>query len=82
MGLKSKQILISIDQLLNTLLGGFADETLSSRAYRAERDGKLFGKVFRPIIDLVFLFEPLHCYNSYISEVKRKQMPWEFGLDI
>lgn len=29
-----KQVLIALDQLLNTLFKGYADETLSSRAYR------------------------------------------------
>ena len=28
-----KQVRIAIDQLLNALLGGYADESLSSRAY-------------------------------------------------
>lgn len=29
-----KRTLIAVDQLLNTLLGGWPDETLSSRCYR------------------------------------------------
>lgn len=29
-----KQVLIALDQLLNTLFRGYADETLSSRAWR------------------------------------------------
>lgn len=29
-----KQLLIAIDQVLNALLGGMADETLSARAHR------------------------------------------------
>ena len=33
-----KNILIAIDQLLNTIFGGFPDETISSRC------GKLLGK--------------------------------------
>ena len=45
------QILVAIDQVFNALLGGMADETLSSRAYRAEQKGKVFGKIFRPLID-------------------------------
>lgn len=34
-----KRTLIAVDQLLNTLLGGWPDETLSSRCYRWARDG-------------------------------------------
>lgn len=40
-------IAIAFDQWLNAILAGAPDETLSSRAYRADRDGKVFGKVFR-----------------------------------
>ena len=29
-----KQVAIAFDQLINTLLGGYADETLSARAHR------------------------------------------------
>ena len=32
-----KQILIAIDQLANAVIGGWADETLSSRAWREDR---------------------------------------------
>ena len=66
---------IAIDQLLNTLLGGSPDETLSSRAYRADKDNKKFGKIFRPTIDLLFFWQVHHCYNAYLSEVKRSQQP-------
>lgn len=34
-----KRTLIAVDQLLNTLRGGWPDETLSSRRYRWARDG-------------------------------------------
>lgn len=70
-----KQFLIAFDQLVNTIFGGYADETLSARAYRTEQEGKLWGKVFRPIIDVIFFFDPNHCMESYLSEVKRKQFP-------
>lgn len=47
-------LLIALDQLANALLAGSSDETLSSRAYRADRDGKVFGRFFRPLIDTLF----------------------------
>ena len=62
---------IALDQFGNTLLGGWADETLSSRAYRAERDGRIFGKIFRPLIDTLFFLEKAHCKNAYLSEIRR-----------
>lgn len=70
-----KQFLIAFDQLLNTVLGGYADETLSARAWRVEQNGKFFGKIFRPLIDTLLFFDPQHCYNSYLSEKERKQFP-------
>ena len=72
------QVLIAIDQLLNAILFGYADETLSSRAYRADRDGKVFGKVFRPVIDTIFFWQDRHCYQSYLAEVQRRQLSSNF----
>jgi hypothetical protein len=72
-------VLIAIDQLFNALLLGAPDETLSSRAYRTEQSGKVFGKLFRPLIDLLFFFDKQHCYTAYISEVKKRQLPAAFS---
>jgi len=72
------KISISLDQLANTILKGEPDETLSSRAYRADTKGRLFGRFFRPVIDGVFFWQENHCADSYISEVKRRQLPIEF----
>ena len=69
---------IALDQIFNALLGGAPDETLSSRAYRTEQQGKIFGRFFRPLIDLIFFFDPLHCYESYIAESTRRQLPDNF----
>jgi hypothetical protein len=68
-------ILIAVDQLVNALLGGSPDETLSARAWRAETQAKRLGLIFRPLIDFLFLpFEKEHCYQSWVSEVRRKQL--------
>ena len=66
-----KQIAIAIDQLANTLLGGFSDETLSARAHRT-------GSVLEPVIDALFFWQDAHCFESYLSEKERKQMPQEY----
>lgn len=71
------QLLIAIDQLLNAFLGGYADETLSSRAYRAHSKGKWLG-VLAEIIDLVFFWEEAHCKTAYESERQNRQLPPEF----
>jgi phosphohistidine phosphatase SixA len=70
--------LIALDQLVNAILGGAPDETLSSRAYRTEQTGKIFGKFFRPVIDGVFFWQKQHCYKGYLSEVQRRQLPNNF----
>lgn len=72
------QILIAVDQLVNTLLGGYADETLSARAWRTEQKGRWFGRIFRPLIDHILFFDPQHCYSSYVAEQQRRQFPPEY----
>lgn len=67
-----KQVLIAIDQLLNTLLGGYADETLSSRAYRWSLRDINWPKT---VIDALLWFDEDHCYESYLSELYRRQLP-------
>jgi hypothetical protein len=69
------QILIAVDQLFNTLFGGWADETLSSRAYRLKRDGG--SSTPEKLINCLF-FSKTHCQDAYESEWYRSQMPPEF----
>jgi hypothetical protein len=74
------QVLVAVDQLANALLLGHADETLSARAYRVELAGKLWARLTRPCIDVVFYAITLghdkqHCYTSYLSEFNRKHLP-------
>ena len=69
------QILIALDQLINTLIGGYADETLSSRAHRRRLRGK--GGVAW-VIDHIFFWQDEHCKASYESELERAQLPVEF----
>ena len=64
---------IAIDQLFNAIFCGEPDETLSSRAYRLDKErGK---KLPRFLIDTLFFFDKDHCYQSYLSEIERKQLP-------
>jgi hypothetical protein len=71
------QILIAIDQLLNAIFGGYADETISARAWRC-RNKKRRWKIARAVIDGLFYFDKDHCYLSYVSERDRAQMPPEY----
>lgn len=68
-------ILIAIDQLGTTLVGGYPDETLSSYAYRLQQQKKLGGLIFVPIINFIFFWQPNHCRIAYNYERRRLQFP-------
>jgi len=53
--------LIALDQAFNALLGGDPDETLSSRAGKAQKDGKRWGCVLCGALDW---FDDQHCEKS------------------
>ena len=77
------QIFLALDQLANVLpppidgTVGYADETLSSHAYRMWRDEKPWG-ILCHVIDMLFFWQSQHCFDSYVSETKRYQLPPEF----
>lgn len=81
---RALNLLIALDQLtyvLLTLGAGHPDETLSAAAWRVEKAGKPWGRIFRPVIDFIFLpMERNHCYRSYISEQRGAQLPKEYRL--
>lgn len=72
-------LLIAIDQLawvLVTLGKGHPDETISAAAWRMEQEGKLAGRVLRPIIDRIFRsLERDHCRKSFEAERRGAQLP-------
>lgn len=72
-----KQCAIAFDQFVNALLGGYADETLSSHAYRLHRGGKPLG-FMRHVIDRLFWFDPDHCHESFLAERKGSHLPPEY----
>ncbi len=73
---RSEQILIAVDQLVNTVFGGWADETISSRAWRKRGDGKGW-EMLRRVIDAIFFWQKDHCESAYLSEMNRLQLPPE-----
>ena len=74
-----KQLLIALDQLANTVVWikgdgfGYADETLSARAWRLRHQSGAWRR-----IDRLFFFDKDHCRTSYESEVRRKHLPAEY----
>ncbi|MFD0669730.1 hypothetical protein ACT80S_18570 [Ramlibacter sp. MAHUQ-53] len=83
LGQRFLNLLIALDQLayvVVTLGAGFPDETLSSAAWRVEQEGRIFGQVFRPVIDALFFVLTLgaqrnHCRAAYCAEKRRLQLP-------
>jgi hypothetical protein len=71
------QIAVAVDQLANAALGGWADETLSSRAWRAAQRGRRPGAWLVPVIDRIFFWQPHHCRTSFESERRAIQLPPE-----
>lgn len=76
MGRRSKQIPIAIDQLVNTFFNGWADETISSVAWRKRHEGKGWA-LLRKLIDMLFFWQKDHCQRAYESERNRLQCPPE-----
>lgn len=77
------QLFIAFDQLLNVIItplqsGAWADETLSSRAYRMHRDGKWWGRIWMPVIDALFRWQTTeHCRHAFDKERARLHVPPE-----
>lgn len=82
------QLFIAVDQVANVLCTlltspAWSDETLSSRAWRAERKGRVMGRIWRPLIDVLFLWQRIdppatgHCHQAYIRERDRIGLPPE-----
>lgn len=71
----ARRVIVAVDQILNAILNGWPDETLSSRAWRWELDG--IRSWPRKWIDGFFFWETDHCRESYESERTGRQLPPE-----
>lgn len=69
------QAAIWLDQGLNVLLGGMADETLSARAHRMRAKGHKYWGWTASAIDRVFFWQEGHCWQAHRSELQRRQLP-------
>lgn len=66
---------VALTQLINTLLGGFPDETTSSRMWRWHLQGKPEGTIFAAVIDTIFFWQGDHCRKAYEAERTRYHLP-------
>lgn len=72
-------LFVALDQLVNAIFGGWADETISAHAYRLHRDGKPWGWLMAPI-NVLFVWQAWdmhHCERAYRAELQRLQAPPE-----
>lgn len=58
---RARRLAVSFDQLANTAFGGDEDETISSRAGKAARQGRRWGCILCRCLDW---FQPNHCQLS------------------
>jgi len=56
-----RRLFVAVDQLLNVIFGGDPDETMSSRAGKDARRGKVFACILCKFLDL---FEKDHCEKA------------------
>ena len=70
---RSEQIPIAIDQLVNTIFGGWADETISCRAHRMQGKSRKWARL-RKLIDSLFRRQKDHCKTAYESEMQRRHL--------
>jgi hypothetical protein len=54
-------LLVSLDQFVNTVAGGDPDETISSRAAKADAEGKRWGCILCGLLDKI---QKDHCQRS------------------
>jgi hypothetical protein len=73
------QFLIAVDQMANTVLGGWADETMSARCYRNRERTRGWSLLYRGV-NAVFFWMPDHCRGAYESEQRRLNAPPEYRL--
>lgn len=72
-----REIALAWDCLANALLRGWHHETLSSRSWRAWSMRRVFGHIFRPVIDFLFAWQKHpegHCRAHHEAEVARAEL--------
>lgn len=75
------QTLIALDQLLNAMIfRGWADETISARAYRNAAQGVEKWMRIERWINRLFFWECKHCEQSFRMEQERLHMPPAYRL--
>lgn len=82
---RAKAVALGIDQTLNALVNGYADETLSAASFRLSAKSVHWYR-FRVIVDILFFWDRekrgtitvRHCELSWESELYRRHLPDDY----
>jgi hypothetical protein len=72
---------IAFDQLINALLNGSPDETLSSRAWRMHLKRQPYWWWLASAINGIFFWQANHCRGAYARELARGHLPEGFLIN-
>lgn len=71
-----RQFLIAFDQMINAIFAGWADETISARAWRQHTNYTRWA-IGMKVIDWIMFWQKSHCHQAYLAELYRDQVPPE-----
>lgn len=70
------RFLLALDYLANTLIGGWHDEWISTRAWRMQGQSKVWALARRAIDAVARLCgQPQHCFWSAVSDNLQRAIP-------
>ena len=75
-----RNVLISMDQLVNAICCGYPDETLSARSYRLGRESAYWNAA-RIVIDCIFFWQKEHCKQCWQWEQDRMDLPISYRVE-
>lgn len=80
--MKLYQVAIAFDQLIGTVVMNCdADETMSAKLWRCQHEKRVYMLARKTVDFIARLFgDREHCYQSYLSEKTRKQLPQHYAI--
>ena len=77
-----KNLAIAADQFVNSVFGGYPDETLSSRLYRKDLEAdrgaaSKYWTGWRVTVDMLFFWQQDHCEKAWRREKNKAHFPRE-----
>lgn len=66
-------VFTAMSQLLNSILGGYPDETFCSRAWRGKAEGNSKWGLAVSVLNSIFFWHENHCRGAYLEEISLYQ---------